>query len=183
MFYTLISMLLLRKALIDQPVMSLRTGGQIGTTVEAVINPNNLKIEGFYCEDRFSGKQLILPTIEIRDVIEQGIVVNDHDALTEPTELVRLKDVLDLQFELMGKQVITVSKERLGRVNDYAADNQTLYIQKIYVGQSLLKSLSSGQLSIDRNNIVEVTNKKVVVQEILRPTKSAVPAARPSPAV
>jgi len=160
--------------------MSLQTGAPVGTTLGLIINPNNLKIEGFYCQDRFENKQLILPATEIRDILPQGIVVNDHEALTEPEELVRLKEVINIGFELIGKTVVTVSKERLGKVNDFAADNQSLFIQKIYVGQSLLKSFGTGQLSIDRNHIVEITNRKIIVQEILKPSK--VPVSVPSPA-
>jgi uncharacterized protein YrrD len=168
-------MLQLSGSLLNQPVLSLRTGGALATTTAAVINPNNLKIEGFYCQDRFEKGQLILLATEIRDILPQGLVVNDHDALSEPEELVRIKETLELQFELLGKPVVTVSKEKLGKVNDFAADSETLYIQKLYASQSLLKSLSGGQLSIDRNQIVEITNKKIIVQEILRPTKASAP--------
>jgi sporulation protein YlmC with PRC-barrel domain len=168
-------MLLLSNALLNKPVMSLRTGGQIATALAPVINPNNLKIEGFYCEDRFTKEVLVLVSSEIRDIIDQGFVVNDHDALAAEDEIVRLKDIFDLRFELLGKPVVTTSREKVGKVNDFAADNQTLYIQKLYVGQSLLKSLSTGQLSVDRNNIIEITNRKIVINEILRPTKSTAP--------
>jgi sporulation protein YlmC with PRC-barrel domain len=168
-------MLQLSGSLLNQPVLSLRTGGVLATTVATVINPNNLKIEALYCHDRFEKKQLVLLTSEVRDILPQGLVVNDHDALSEPDELVRLKDILEIGFELLGKPVVTISKEKLGKVNDFAADSETLYIQKLYVGQPLLKSLSGGQLSVDRNQIIEITNKKIVVQEILRPTKASAP--------
>jgi uncharacterized protein YrrD len=170
-------MLQLSESLIQKPVLSLRTGGAMATTLSPIIDPNNLKIEGFYCQDRFEKRQPVLVTSDIRDILPQGLVVNDYDALTDPEELVRMKDVLEIGFELIGKPVFTVSKEKLGKVTDFAADSETLYIQKLYVSQSLLKSLSSGQLSIDRNQIIEITNKKVVVQDILQPTKagSAVP--------
>jgi sporulation protein YlmC with PRC-barrel domain len=113
----------------------------------------------------------------IRDVLPQGLVVNDYEDLSEEEDLVRLKAVLELQFELIGKPVETLSKEKLGKVSDFAADGQTLYVQKLYVSQSLLKSLGTSQLSIDRNQIVEITHKKIVIKEILKPIKSAVPAA------
>ena len=174
-------MLLLSKSLLNQPVLGLRTGGQLAVTTGLIINPNNLKIEGFYCEDRFDKQQLVLLSQEIRDIITQGIVVNDHEALSEPDELVRLQKVIELQFELLGKTVVTVKKQRLGKVNDFAADSTSLYVQKLYVGQSLLKSFSGGQLSIDRTNIVEITNRKIVVQEILKPTKAGAPMTTLSP--
>lgn len=168
-------MLQLSASLINRPVWSLRSGDQIATTTGLVLNPNNFKIEGFHCIDRFSGDHVIVLSQDIRDNVAQGLIVNDHDALTDPDELIRLKDVLQINFEILGKLVVTVHKRRLGKVNDFAADNQSLYIQKIYVSQSILKSLNSGQLSIDRNQIVEVTDTKIIVQDPLQMTKAPIP--------
>ena len=169
-------MLQLSGALLDKPVLSLQTGAPVGTAMGAIINPNNLKIEGFYCQDRFEKKQTVLLSQDIRDILPQGLVVNDHHALTDPEELIRLKDVLNMKFELIGKSVYTVSKERVGKVSDFAADSTSLYIQKLYVSRSILKSLNTGQLSVDRTNIVEITNKKIVINEILKPTRAGSPA-------
>lgn len=176
MRYTLGIMLQLHKALTDRSVLSLRTGGVIAYGTKPIINPNNLKVEGFYCTDKFSKDTLILLTQDIRDTLPQGFVVNDHDVLVTPEELVRLKDLIAMRFDLMDKPVYTANKKRLGKVNDYAADTETLYIQKFYVSQSLLKSLSGGQLSVDRNQIIEITDRKIVIQDPLQPTKAAAAA-------
>ena len=53
-------MLNLRDALVGKPVLSLRTGQFVATTTGFVINPNNLKIEGFYCADSLSKKELVI---------------------------------------------------------------------------------------------------------------------------
>lgn len=169
-------MLQLSGTLLNRPVLSLRTGGQIATTVSAIINPNNLKIEGFYCDDRFEKGQLVLLYQDIRDVIKQGIVVNDHDVLADPAELIRLQDIIKINFELIGKPVVTENKNRLGKVSDYAVEIETMFVQKLYVSQSLLKSFSGGSLSVDRSQILEITNRKIVIQEPLRPTKATATA-------
>lgn len=175
-------MLQLSASLVNRPVMSLRTGSQIALASELIINPNNLKVEGFYCQDLFSKSRLILLSQDIRDIIKNGIVVNDHDVLSEPVELVRLKELLNINFQLMGKSVVTANKKRLGKVNDFAAESATMYIQKLYVAQPLLKSLSGGQLSVDRNQIIEITSRKVVIQDPLQPikAKSVTPVTAPS---
>lgn len=157
--------------------MSLRTNTQVATAVSPIINPNNLKIEGFYCTDRFSGGQLVLLYQDIRDIIPQGMVVDDHDVLVEPEELVRLKDVLELNFQLIGKQVETISKQKVGKVSDYAVETTTMFIQKIYASQSILKSFTGGSLSIDRSQINEITNKRVIINELLKGTPAAAPVA------
>lgn len=173
-------MLQLSESIINRPVMSLRTGGQVATALRPIINPNNLKIEGFYCQDTFGTAPLVLLTQDIRDVLAQGYVVNDHEVLAEPDELVRLKDIMQLGFELPGKQVVTADKQKVGKVTDFAAETTTFYIQKLYVGQSILKSISNGKLSIDRNQIVEITNKKIIIQELLKPEKATVAAGAPA---
>lgn len=178
--YTITIMLQLSASLINRSVVSLRTSGEIAVIESVIINPNNLKIEGFYCNDKFSHKRLVLLAQDIRDNIKQGIIVNDHDVLTEPEELVRLKSVLELEFDIMGKPVETVSKHKVGKINDFAVDDQTLYIQKLYVGPSIIKSLTSGQLSIDRDQIVEITNRRIVIKDLEKPIKSGLPVTAPA---
>ena len=150
--------------------MSLRTGQPVAMAVEPIINPNNLKIEGFYCTDKFSKDELVLLYQDIRDVIPQGFVVDDHDVLVEAHELVRLKDVMKLGFTLIGKPVVTIGKQRVGKVNDYATEMETMYIQKLYVGQSVLKSFSGGSLGVERTQINEITDKKIIINELLKGT-------------
>lgn len=173
-------MLQLSTTFIDKPIMSLRTGAKVATTVSPLINPNNLKIEAFYCQDTRSRQQLVLLTQDIRDIISQGLVINDHDVLSEPEDLVRLRKVMEIDLQIMGMPVVTVNKRKIGKINDYAVDTLTLYIQKLYVAQPLMKSLSGGQLSVDRNQIVEITSRKIVVQEPLQPTKARIQATAPA---
>jgi sporulation protein YlmC with PRC-barrel domain len=161
-------MLQLSEALVGRPVMSLRTGQQVATATHPIINPNNLKIEGFYCDDRFEKGQLILLYQDIRDIIPQGFVVDDYDVLTEPEELVRLKDILDINFTLIGKPVVTTAKEHIGKVGDFATELETMYIQKLYVNRSVLKSLSNGSLGIERSQINEITDRRIIINELLK---------------
>jgi sporulation protein YlmC with PRC-barrel domain len=161
-----LDMLQLSGMLLNRPILSLRIGRPVATTIGPVINPNNLKIEGFYCQENKSRKFRILLSQDIRDIMPQGIVVNDQDALSDPDELVRLQDVLSLGFDPIGKQVTTTTKEKVGKVNDYAVEIDGLYIQKLYVSQSLFKSLGGGTLGIDRTQIVEITNKTIIVHDL-----------------
>lgn len=170
-------MLQLSGTMLNCEVLSLRTGSPIAQITAPIINPDNLKIEGFYCSEYSEKKQTILLYQDIREVLPQGVVVNDFDALSEPSELVRLKKVLELDFVLIGKPVETISKDKVGKVNDYAFETATMYIQKLYVSQSILKSLTGGSLSIDRNQIQEITPKRVIINDLLQPTRAAAPAA------
>jgi uncharacterized protein YrrD len=158
-------MLVLHKKMQNQPVLSLRTGAQVATATQAIVNPSSLRIEGFYCDDRLGDEEMILLTQDIREHIKRGFVVNDHEVLTHPDDLIRLKKVIDLAYEPIGKLVVCENGTKLGKLNDYAVDSDSLYIKKIYVAPRLLKSITGTQLSIDRDQIVETTDTKIVVRD------------------
>ena len=158
-------MLQLSSTYYDRPVLSLRTGGPIGHALNPLINPNNLKIEGWYATARGERSSYILPVGEVRDIISKGIVVNDHSSLTHVEDLVRLKNIIDLGFEIIGKQVVTENKRKVGKVGDYAVDSESMIIKKLYINQSIVKSFSTQQLIVDRNQIVELNDRKVVIRD------------------
>ena len=169
-------MLLLTNTFLNQKVMSLRNGRPVAVTLQPIINPNNLKIEGFYCQDSVDKNlTLVLVSQDIRDILPAGLVVDDHEVLAEPHDLIRLKPIMDINFSLTGKSVVTEEKKRIGKVNDYACDSETLYVQKLYVSQPLIKSFSGGNLSIDRNQIVEITNRQIVIKDPLQAQPVAAP--------
>ena len=170
-------MLQLSAALLNKNIMSLRTGQPIASLTAAIFNPNNLKIEGFYCQDRYDKSELVLLYQDIREVLPMGYVVNDHEVLVDPTELVRLKEVLEINYELIGKPVQTIGKHKVGKVSDYATETETMYVQKLYVSQSIFKSLTGGSLSIDRTQINEITPKRIIINELTKTAPAPLPAA------
>ena len=73
-------------------------------------------------------------------------------------------------------------KKKLGKVLDYAVDPESMKVQKIYASQSLVKSLTGGSLSIDRDQIVEITNKEIVVQDAAVRVEKPLPIFNTQPA-
>ena len=146
----------------NRPVMSLRTGSQIGLAETPIINPHNLKILGWWCNTH-DGRQVLLAE-ELRQSVPEGLAVNDEAALSDPADLVRHQEVLDINFELMDKPVRT-KRQRLGRVSDYSY-NDGMFIQKLYVARPLRKVFSAEDtLIIDREQIIEVTDKYILVRD------------------
>ncbi len=170
-------MLTLGQPLLGKNILSLRIGGPIGIVNEPIINPNNLKVEGWHAVDTYK-KTTVLLSQDVRDILPQGFVVNDHEALTHPSELVRLKEILEHNFNLIGKPVYTTGNKRLGKVSDYSFEKNAFFVQKLYVSQSIIKSFSGGTLTIDRTQIVEITHKRITVEE----ATAADPVATPAPA-
>lgn len=155
-------MLRLSKSLFNQPVMSLRSGTQIGLALAPVINPHNLKILGWWC--KANGKLMVLLAEGVRESMTNGLAVNDDSDLSLPEDLVRHREILDIHFELLNKPVKT-KRSRLGKVDDFSY-NDGLFVQKLYVVRPLRKLFTSEDtLLIDRTQILEVTDQYILVQD------------------
>jgi hypothetical protein len=169
-------MLQLSNTFADKNVMSLRTGTPVARITRPLINPNNLKIEGFYCEDIYSKQELVMLYQDIRELLPQGFVIDDHDVLVPPGELVRLKELIQLNYQLINQPVIA-GKEKLGKVADYSTEIETMFVQKLYVTRSVFKSLTTGQLSVDRNQIIEISERRILIQDPLQGTPAGAAVA------
>jgi len=156
-------MLRMSGSLRNQPVLSLQTGKQIALALEPIINPHNLKILGWWCKQPGNG-QIVLLADNIREISPKGLIVNGEEDLTAPADLVRHREILDIRFELIAKQVRT-KRHKLGKVSDYSY-NDGLFVQKLYVARPLIKVFSTEEtLIIDRTQILEVTDHYILVND------------------
>ena len=151
----------------NQPIMSLRGGRKISSTIEPLINPDKLSILGFYSEDRASGKDKILLINDIREFGDMGIIINSEEDLTDPSDLVKLESIIDMNFELLNKPIVTQSGKKLGKVDNYAIDDITYKIEKIYGKPNSLKTLSANDYIISRRQIVSVSETELIVKDAL----------------
>lgn len=162
MLYNVV-MLFFGNKLNDFPLFSVRSAGRIGTANQPIINPHNLHIDGFYATAMNGQNSGVILDIDIRDFSFKGLIINNHEDISDAEDLVRLKPIIELDFKLIGKAVYQ-NKSRIGKVSDYAVDSSSLFIQKLYVTPSLLKSFGANELIFDRQSIIEVTDTKIVVK-------------------
>ncbi len=159
-------MLILKSALNNRHIISIQDNRPIGIVKDIICNPNNLKIEGFYCTNTGQKSIKVLLNQDIREVSIQGFIVNDYNALTDPSELIRLRKILEIDYDLIKKTVETIGKQKIGKVVDYAIDSNNMYVSKLYVSQSILKNLKGSVISIDRNQILEVNDYKIIIDNM-----------------
>lgn len=144
----------------NMPIGSVRSSGRIGIVCGTVINPHNLHIDALLCRVARGDEQLLMP-IDIRDLSPAGVVINDHDNLLDLKDAIRLEPILKLNFELLDKTAF-IGKRKIGKVDGYAINSDSLFIQKIYVRPGLISRMSKDRLTFDRNSIKEVTDTKIV---------------------
>jgi uncharacterized protein YrrD len=170
-------MLMLSKSLVNRPVMSLRSGSRIATAIDPIINPHSLKVMGWWCKAA-GGRRQVLLVESVREIMPDGLAVNEEDDLSPPEDLVRHSDILNINFQLLEKPVRT-KRQKLGKVTDFSY-NEGLFVQKLYVTRPLHKVLTNEDtLLIDRTQIIEVTDHYILVRDtdIKVTDEEVVPAA------
>jgi len=186
-------MLVLQKNLQNVPIMSLQNGSKLGLAQDPIIDPRKLKIVAYHASGPRIHGASVLHTSDIREYGPMGFIVNNADSVMELDDtLVRLQEVIDFNFSLLGKTVVTQNKKKLGKVVDYAVDTESFFIQKIHVAQSVMKNFTSSNLIIARTQIVELNDKFIVVKsgsvqdsvglaQVLNPFRKASQSLSPSP--
>lgn len=156
-------MLALSNTLTNRPILSLRTGGRIGTAVRPIISPHDLQIIGWWCDNHSEINIQVLLVQDVRESLPRGLIVDDYHALSAQEDLARHKEVLEIDYELMGK-LVRSERHKIGKVVDYCYD-ETYLVQKLYVEQSLLKALAQDQRIIGRKQIIEITDSYIMVKD------------------
>lgn len=150
--------------LIDTPIMSLQTGTELARVREPIIDPRQMTIVAYYVDGKMIDEHpSILHVSDIRELSDIGMIVDDSDKLMSPDGLVRLQQIIDFHFKLIGLLVVDERGHKLGKVKDYVIEPMTYTIQQLYTEQSLLRSLSTMSNVIHRSQIVSVTNDRITV--------------------
>ena len=163
-------MLLLGSQLTNTPVMSLQSGSALGMISTPVIDPRKLQIIAYYITGPRISEPSVVHTSDIREYGPLGFIVDSADSImTLDEDLVRLQEVINFNFTLLGKTVIDDTKKKLGKVADYALEGESYLVQKLHVNQSVIKNFSNANLIIHRSQIIEVTDNSVLVRSTTIP--------------
>lgn len=160
-------MLISNSRLNNYSILSLHVGGKIARVVDTIVDPNTLKIIAFRVNGPLVGKEVgdILPTQSVREFSRLGMIVDSSDEFVEADEIVNVRDVLKLNFALVGLKVATEKKVKLGKVTDFTVEPESWQIQQIVVQRPMLKSFINPELLISRQQIIEVDDYRVLVKD------------------
>lgn len=166
-------MLVASTKIIGTPVLSMQAGGPIGQIAEPIVDPDNLNVIAF----RLSGGVIsrnesnILDISSIREYSKYGMVIDDIDELVTPNDVIKIAEVLELNFNLIGLKAQTKKGAKIGKVIDYTIDSDSFIVQQIIVKRPLMKGLMDPELTIHRKEIVEVTDYKIIIKDDVKKLK------------
>ena len=115
-------MILLGSKLFKTPVMSLQTGGEVGKTVEAIIDPASLAIVGYTVQGQLISQDTgtVLRIADVRELSDLGFIVDSIDELVNPAEIIKLQEIYNLGFGLVGISVLDERRSKLTRCGHVA---------------------------------------------------------------
>lgn len=159
-------MQILRSQIIGRHVFNIQGGYDMGTITDIIADMKNLHISLFVVKkfDDLKQPYYLMPD-DIRQIITQRAIVDREDKLSEAEELIRLQKAIKQHFNLMSCSVQTVSGKKLGKVIDCSFDDSFFIVKKIYVSVRLWNKVFHDQLIIDRDDIVDVTAKRITVRD------------------
>ena len=158
--------------LIGTPILSIQIGGPIGRIASSILDPNELKIIAFRLEGPMLKDNNILDVRSIREYSEYGMVVDDIDEIVAESDVIKIQRVLELNFNLIGLKVETKKGNKLGKVSDFVVTSEDFFTKQIIVKRPVVKSLNDPELVISRQEIVEITDYKVIVKDEKKTVKA-----------
>ena len=158
-------MLLPSTRFIDTPVMSLQTGSELGRTIKPIINPRELSIVAFELHGiNLDYDPSLLRINDIREIGPMGMIIDSSDELISVSDVIKIKEIYELNFELVGLKVIDDKKRNVGKVTGFTLDASGFFIQQLQVKRPLLKSFGDTEFLIHRSQVVKVTDDYLVVK-------------------
>lgn len=157
-------MLLLSEKLFGVPIMGLQTGNKLAQTVGIIIDPKDLHIVAFYVDgEGVDIKPSVLHSQDIREMGELGFIIDDSTKIMPLDGLVRLQAIIDEGFTLIDCAVIDKSNNKLGKVEDYSFEPESLVIQQLFIKRPFLQSIAQTSNIIHRKQILAIYPDKIIV--------------------
>lgn len=150
--------------LLQTKILSLHSGGPIGTVEAPIVSPESLSIVGFTVKTNLLQGTIFLRAEEIREIGDLGIIIDSIEELTAYGDVPKLDEIYDLNFNPCKMPVTDEKRHRIGVVRGYTLDAFSLAIQQIAVKRPLIHSFKDTELLVHRSQIIEINNTSIVIK-------------------
>lgn len=140
-----------------------------GIIKDIVLNPDKGQLLGFIVSsNKIINKNKYLFVEDIVEFKNNRILIKSEDAIKTDSILRPLqKKHIESNIKIKNCKVITISDDDLGSVSDIEIDASSGKILKIFVSGGIIKKLIRGELIILRNQIIKITENKVLVHDLV----------------
>lgn len=157
-------MLIAGSRFIKTPIMGLQTGSELAHTEKPVIDPTNLQILAYEVDGpTLDAHPSLLRIADVREFSDIGMIIDSSDEFVSPNDIIKLADIYNLGFDLLGMHVLDEKRRKLGKVISYTIDTAGFYIQQLSVKRPFLKSFNDTELLIHRSQITAINDNEIIV--------------------
>src|SRR5690606_17366160 len=78
-------------------------------------------------------------------------------------DVIKIHDIYNLNFNLVGMHVMDERRNKLGKVIDFTLDTSGFIVQQLSVKRPLFHTFSDTELLIHRTQIIEINDDAIVV--------------------
>lgn len=157
-------MLLFREQFIGSTVASVQSGLPCGKIEGFIVDPAKLAISLLKIVD-MHGTYYLLPE-DIRYATDERIIIDAEEKLSEQEDLLRHQELIQLSFDPLGGTVRTESRKKLGKVTNYAIDDTSWLIAKLYVTAGVFGNPLQQEQVIDSADVVNIEKKTITVRDL-----------------
>lgn len=137
----------------------------LGSLKDVIVNPDTGDAIGlsFYVTGA-KHKVMVVNTSDITGIGTNFIMIESTDNTSEPDEIIRIKEVLDKDIEIVGSKVVDEDERHLGKVSDWSVSLKNMRLERLYVTSSSLVKMLTQDLIIPANDIVKIEKGRVIVR-------------------
>lgn len=144
--------------IVGMPVFVSDSPRPVHAVEDLVLDPVNGKVIAFVV-----GRGLVVIPMDVLS-IRHGVLIRNSGDVIDASDVLRVKEIIDKNMEIVGKKVFTESGKSLGRVVDLAIDDKSLILNKIYTARVILGIVHHDSRIIPSKNIIEVLPDKIIVK-------------------
>ncbi len=145
-----------------KPVFSRDTRAPVARAFDLILDPANGTLVALSVHPSAAN------VVGMRDILSwyPEIVMRDTDSIVEPSEVIRIQEVLNHQYApLMGNLVVTESGTVLGRVYDYLFDLDAGIMLKFMVAKTFLGLINFGERIFSAKDIIRMEPDRIIVKD------------------
>lgn len=157
-------------------IMGLQTGTELARTTRPIIDPRTLAIVAYEVDGPLLDvRPSLLRIAEVRELSDIGMIIDSSDEFIATDDVIKIKQVMDLNFSLVGLAVVDDKKQKLGKVDGYTVEMGSFVIQQINVRRPIFKSLNDPELLIHRSQIIEINDTTITVKSTTKEAYDPIP--------
>lgn len=149
----------------DTNVLTRREKLLVGKIKELIINPANCFLVGLSLElnDRKRTKKVVNAS-SVLGLGADFVMIESLNDIADIDEIVRIKEVLDQEVQLLNLRVFTEDNFFLGKVRDFTINVEMMALERLYVKPANMIQVVLADHIIVRNDILKIEKERITVK-------------------